>query len=100
MKGKGTRYQNTRSILFAAVEVGVFTAIFVVAGAWPTPDVNEGYYLAKARHSFNPEWCGNDFFSQFRRGARTLFLSSWSSRGVLFRFLQRLGSGDGRAGWH
>ena len=54
MKGKETRDQNTRSLLFTAVEVGVFTAIFAVAGAWPAPDVNEGYYLAKARHSFNP----------------------------------------------
>ena len=62
MKGKETRDQNTRSLLFTAVEVGVFTAMFAVAGAWPAPDVNEGYYLAKARHSFNPEWCGNDFF--------------------------------------
>ena len=62
MKGEGARRQNTSSLLFAAVEVGIFTAIFAVAGAWPAPDVNEGYYLAKARHSFDPEWCGNDFF--------------------------------------
>ena len=76
MKGKGTHYQNTRSILFAAVEVGFFTAIFAVAGAWPTPDVNEGYYLAKARHSFNPEWCGNDFF-----------LNSGEAHGLFFYLL-------------
>ena len=44
MQGKETRDQNTRSLLFTAVEVGVFTAIFAVAGAWPAPDVNEGYY--------------------------------------------------------
>ena len=50
-----------KSLLFAVIEVFAFTAIFAMAGAWPAPDVNEGYYLAKARHSFNPEWCGNDF---------------------------------------
>ena len=62
MDEKGARYQNMSSLLFAAVEVGIFTTIFAVAGAWPAPDVNEGDYLAKARHSFDPEWCGNDFF--------------------------------------
>ena len=76
MKGKEIRDQNTRSLLFAAVEVGVFTAIFAVAGAWPAPDVNEGYYLAKARHSFNPEWCGNDFF-----------LNSGEAHGLFFYLL-------------
>ena len=76
MKGKETHDQNTRSLLFTAVEVGVFTAIFAVAGAWPAPDVNEGYYLAKARHSFNPEWCGNDFF-----------LNSGEAHGLFFYLL-------------
>ena len=76
MKGKETHDQNTRSSLFAAAEVGVFTAIFAVAGAWPAPDVNEGYYLAKARHSFNPEWCENDFF-----------LNSGEAHGLFFYLL-------------
>ena len=76
MKGEGARRQNTSSLLFAAVEVGIFTVIFAVAGAWPTPDVNEGYYLAKARHSFNPEWCGNDFF-----------LNSGEAHGLFFYLL-------------
>ena len=76
MKGEGARRQNTSSLLFAAVEVGIFTAIFAVAGAWPAPDVNEGYYLAKARHSFNPEWCGNDFF-----------LNSGEAHGLFFYLL-------------
>ncbi len=76
MDGKGARYQNMSSLLFAAVEVGIFGAIFAVAGAWPAPDVNEGYYLAKARHSFNPEWCGNDFF-----------LNSGEAHGLFFYLL-------------
>jgi len=76
MDEEGARYQNMSSLLFAAVEVGVFTAIFAVAGAWPAPDVNEGYYLAKARHSFNPEWCENDFF-----------LNSGEAHGLFFYLL-------------
>ena len=76
MDGEGARYQKMSSLLFAAVEVGVFTAIFAVAGAWPAPDVNEGYYLAKARHSFNPEWCENDFF-----------LNSGEAHGLFFYLL-------------
>ncbi len=76
MDREGARYQNMSSLLSAAVEVGVFTAIFAVAGAWPAPDVNEGYYLAKARHSFDPEWCGNDFF-----------LNSGEAHGLFFYLL-------------
>ena len=76
MDEKGARYQNMSSLLFAAVEVGIFTTIFAVAGAWPAPDVNEGYYLAKARHSFDPEWCGNDFF-----------LNSGEAHGLFFYLL-------------
>lgn len=65
-----------KSLLFAVIEVFAFTAIFAMAGAWPAPDVNEGYYLAKARHSFNPEWCGNDFF-----------LNSGEAHGLFFYLL-------------
>ena len=62
MEGEKTRYDYLNVVLFALTEWAIFTCVFAVAGAWPAPDVNEGYYLAKARHSVNPEWCGNDFF--------------------------------------
>ena len=99
MKGKETRDQNTRSLLFTAVEVGVFTAIFAVAGAWPAPDVNEGYYLAKARHSFNPNGVEMIFFSIQERRTDSFFIFLVLSR-RLFRFLQQFGWDDGLAGWH
>ena len=44
------------------VEVAlVFALIFLYAGTSP-PDVNEAHYLAKAKHFWNPAWCGPDVF--------------------------------------
>ncbi len=44
------------------VEVAlVFALIFLYAGT-PPPDVNEAHYLAKAKHFWNPAWCGPDVF--------------------------------------
>ena len=34
---------------------------FVYAGT-PSPDVNEAHYLAKAKHYWDPAWCGTDLF--------------------------------------
>ena len=62
MEGEKTRYGFLNVVPLALAEWAIFTCVFAVAGAWPAPDVNEGYYLAKARHSVNPEWCENDFF--------------------------------------
>ncbi|MGC4004126.1 MAG: hypothetical protein QM811_13805 [Pirellulales bacterium] len=38
--------------------------VFAAHGAWPTPDSNEANYLGKAKHYWNPEWCGQDFYFQ------------------------------------
>lgn len=35
--------------------------IFVYAGG-PPPDVNEAHYLTKAKHYWDPSWCGQDVF--------------------------------------
>ena len=101
MKGEEARYQNTRSILFAAVEVGVFTAIFAVAGAWPAPDVNEGYCIIwqKLVTRSIRNGVGMIFFLIQERRTDSSSISLVLSRRPL-RFLQRLGSGDGRAGWY
>ena len=64
MAGEKNRYDYLNVVLLALTEWAIFTFVFAVAGAWPAPDVNEGYYLAKARHSVNPEWCESDFFLQ------------------------------------
>ena len=41
--------------------VAIFFLLFVYAG-WPTPDVNEAHYLAKAKHVWDPGWCPRDHF--------------------------------------
>jgi hypothetical protein len=46
----------------AGIEVLAILAIFVAAGAWPVPDVNETAYLTKARHYADPAWGNGDFF--------------------------------------
>ena len=37
-------------------------AVFALHGSWPIPDVNEPYYLGKAIHFWNPQWCPRDDF--------------------------------------
>lgn len=59
-----------------ALEIGLMTAIFAAAGAWPTPDTNEAHYLARARHSWDPSWGAGDFF-----------LDSPEAHGVFYRLL-------------
>lgn len=44
------------------VETLAAALLFAVAGAWPTPDVNEAHFLTKARHWMDPEWGRGDFF--------------------------------------
>ena len=51
------------SVRWAALaEIALVFAVFFIAGAWPTPDVNEPNYLGKAIHFWNPAWGANDFF--------------------------------------
>src|SRR5437660_1415055 len=40
----------------------VVFAVFVVYGAWPTPDSGQTQYLAQARHFWDPQWCPHDLF--------------------------------------
>ena len=46
----------------AFVEILLIFAVFALQGAWPSPDVNEPYYLGKAIHFWNPDWLRGDFF--------------------------------------
>ena len=43
-------------------EVAFIVLVFFVVGGTPTPEINEAQYLAKARHFWNPAWCGPDHF--------------------------------------
>ncbi|MDO5309141.1 MAG: hypothetical protein Q4G03_06560 [Planctomycetia bacterium] len=51
-----------RQIVGYLVEVLLIFLIFALYGAWPTPDVNEQYYVGKAIHFWNRAWLANDPF--------------------------------------
>lgn len=54
--------QGIMTRLTPFLEVALIVAVFVAYGAWPTPDVNEQYYVGKAIHFWNHDWLGNDPF--------------------------------------
>ena len=54
--------QGIMTRLTPFLEVALIVAVFVAYGAWPTPDVNEQYYVGKAIHFWNHDWLGNDTF--------------------------------------
>src|SRR5262245_3584727 len=46
----------------ALAEIALVFVVFFLHGAWPTPDVNETGYLAKAAHYWDHNTFANDFF--------------------------------------
>ncbi|MDO5554438.1 MAG: hypothetical protein Q4G68_11830 [Planctomycetia bacterium] len=48
-----------RQIILESLIVFLMLALY---GYWPTPDVNEQYYIGKAIHFWNPDWLSNDTF--------------------------------------
>ena len=44
------------------LEIALIFAVFYVAGGAPAPHINETYYLTKAKHYWQPEWCEGDQF--------------------------------------
>ena len=44
------------------LEIALIFLVFFVHGGAPTPHVNETYYLTKAKHYWDPEWCAGDMF--------------------------------------
>ena len=57
-----SRCRRVDGFLTAFLEFAFIFGIFFVYGAWPTPDVNEQYYVGKAIHFWNREWLANDPF--------------------------------------
>lgn len=51
-----------RTVLFFGIEWLGLLALIAVYGAWSVPDVNETQYVLKAKHFWQPDWLGNDFF--------------------------------------
>ncbi|MGB9687763.1 DUF6798 domain-containing protein [Thermogutta sp.] len=56
------RYFLVKRLIERIGEWLVVFAVFGWQGAWPVPEVNEPYYLGKAAHFWNPEWCPRDDF--------------------------------------
>lgn len=46
----------------ACGELVLILAVLFIQAGWPVPDVNEPHYLSKAKHYWDPDWCGRDFF--------------------------------------
>jgi hypothetical protein len=46
----------------SAAEIALIFVVFLLHGAWPTPDVNETGYLVKAAHHWDSSAFANDFF--------------------------------------
>ncbi len=44
------------------IEGALIFAVFFVHGGAPSPNTNETYYLAKAKHYWQPDWCAGDMF--------------------------------------
>jgi len=49
---------------YSLLEIILVFVVFFLHGAWPTPDVNETGYLAKAARFWNPQAFAGDFFCQ------------------------------------
>lgn len=60
--------------------------VLALFGGWPPPDVNEGYYLLKAKHYWQPDFLANDVFLQSKDAHHVFF---WSI-GWLFHFADNL----------
>lgn len=45
-----------------ALDALLVLGVLAVHAFWPVPEPNEPYYLAKARHFWEPQWLAGDFF--------------------------------------
>jgi hypothetical protein len=54
--------QSPQRAWLAIAEIALIFLVFFLHGAWPTPDVNEAGYLAKAAHYWDPNTFSTDFF--------------------------------------
>ncbi len=66
------------------LEIALVFAVFFVVSGVPAPDVNETYYLTKAKHYWQPDWCAGDPFLESADAHQTFYwtvgwLAKWFS---------------------
>ena len=65
----------------AILETLLIFVVFSLHGAWPVPDVNEPYYLSKAKHYWDPAWCKPDLFLRTPDAHETFYVGfGWVTR--------------------
>lgn len=63
------------------LEIALILAIFFILGGAPAPHVNETYYLTKAKHYWNPDWCAGDLFLESADAHLTFYWTvGWLTR--------------------
>ena len=62
------------------LEIAAVFVVFLLFGAWQTPDVNEAHYIGKAIHYWQPDWIPGDPFLESRDAHWTFyFVFGWLS---------------------
>ena len=70
-----------RATVGASVPWLLLIALFFVYGGDAPPMVNEAHYLAKAKHFWDPDWCGQDLFLASGKAHTTFYaLFGWPTR--------------------
>jgi hypothetical protein len=62
-------------------EIALVFLVFALYAGWPIPEPNEPYYLAKAKHHWDPSWIDHDFFLDSADSHWTFYVTvGWLSR--------------------
>lgn len=80
--GRGVGQTLMRMDLWrSSVPWWLLLALFWVYGGDAPPMVNEAHYLAKAKHFWDPDWCGQDLFLASGKAHTTFYaLFGWPTR--------------------
>ena len=72
---------NDRDCSRLWLEIALIFVVFFIVGGALAPQVNETYYLTKAKHYWQPDWCAGDMFLE-SADAHTVFYWSvgWLSK--------------------
>ncbi len=79
------------------LEIALIFLVFFVHGGASAPHVNETCYLTKAKHYWDPAWCGGDLFLE-SADAHLVFYWTVGWLAAFFRYPRWLGSAALRRG--